>query len=134
MNNELSKQSDIKAVSFKANTRTTPQIQLVIGLIKESIEKSKPITKDDIIDIYIQWRLTTRNKLTLQKLSHTESRYNEYWKKFMDYGVYKLYEVSAEEYAKSYHAGILARQWFKGNLASAIIRGKLLVIPVIEIE
>lgn len=135
MNNQLAQQSTIKAVSFAGTTRATPQIRLVIQLIKESVEQQRPITKEDIIRIYIDWRLTTRNStLSLEKFSHTEPKYNEYWKKIMDYSVYKYFEVSREEYAKNYKTANLARAWFKNNLASAIIKGKLLVIPIIDIE
>lgn len=135
MNTNIARQSDIKAVSFSGRNNTTPQIKLVIDLIKESIASNNPITKEDIIRIYIDWRLTTRNSiLSLEKFSHTEAKYNEYWKKITDHSVYKYFEVSREEYAKHWGTANLARGWFKNNLASAIIKGKLLVIPIIDIE
>jgi len=126
-NTNLAKNTEIRAVSFSANTRNTPQIQLVIKLIKSSIADSRPITIDDIIATYIAWRLKYSGK-KLTKEIYVGNK-GGHWREN-----YAHVEVETEEYAKLYGTKLLARQWFKSNLASAIIKGRLLVIPVIDIE
>lgn len=127
MDNSLIKQTDIKAVSFSGNTRSTPQIQLVIKLLKYSIEANKPTTMEDIINTYIDWRVAhSRNPLTKDiYIGNKGGHWSENYARVI---------IEREEYAKMHSSKMLARAWFKGNLASAIIRGKLLVIPVIDIE
>lgn len=128
--NEITRRSDVKAVSFSANNRITPQIKLVIALIKQSIERNKPISKEDIINTYCDYRemhpYAPHRRLPIF--------YKEEWKYSNNSRIVSYKEISRAEYATTYTARLNAMQWFKGNLAAAIIKGKLLVIPIIEIE
>lgn len=134
MDTNITRQSDIKAVSFSGSSRLTIQIKLVVDLIKSSIDKNSPITKEDITSIYIDWRIAAKKGLTKQVISHYESRFNEYHGKYFDHAVWKHTEATREGFTAQWDTQYLARQWFKNNLAAAIIKGKLLVIPIIDIE
>lgn len=116
----LNTSGNIIAASFVAKPRNKPQVQLVIDLIKNKIQANEKIGLEDIIDIYTEWRIKcTRSKLTLQ---------------LFVYPTWRLVDHSSEGFKQQPSVKVLAQQWFKNNLAAAIINGKLLVIPVIDIE
>jgi hypothetical protein len=106
--------------SFVGSGRNKPQVQLVINLIKRKIKDEQPIQSEDIIDTYTYWRINhSRSKLTLSTFIPPS---------------WRIVEYSAEDFKKQHSVKALSLQWFKNNLASAIIDGKLLVIPIIDIE
>lgn len=125
MDQSLSKQTNIRSVSFAPDKKVLPQEQLIIKLITYSIDNNAPITKADIINAYAEYVLMRDRKL-IKKIF---VRFTEHY-----HSVYTTIEVNKEEFAKLYRTKIAARTWFKSNLAGAIIKGRLLVIPIIDIE
>jgi hypothetical protein len=98
-------------------------VKLVVGLIKECVEQKKPITREDIIKIYTEFYIKTGKK------------FKEYeWLGWTNTPQERWFEVDRDRFSKHWKTSNNAKQWFKNNLAAAIIAGKLLVIPVIEIE
>lgn len=127
MDQSLSQQN--KAVSFESGLRLTPPIKLVIGLLTNSIHENRAITKNDIVATYMDWRDTQRcyGSKYYKRRCLGLNRLTDKW-------IYEHVEVTRDEYMTLSHIQMNARNWFKSNLAGAIIRGKLLVIPVIDIE
>lgn len=126
MDNQLNKLSNARAVSFIDKARSTPQETIIIDLIKLSIENNKPITQDEIIEAYVTWK-EAKDGILIEKtyLHHNPGSYHISWEKK---------EITRNEFAALWATKIQARTWFKSNLTGAIIKGKLLVIPIIEIE
>lgn len=129
MDQSLSKHPEMHAVSFDSGLRVTPAIKMVIALLTKSINDNIAITKKDILSVYMDWR-------DAQKYSPTkyEKRKCIGLNRVTNKWIYEWEEVSRDEYMNQRHIQMSARTWFKSNLAGAIIRGKLLVIPVIDIE
>jgi hypothetical protein len=90
-------------------------------LIKKKISEGHPITQNDILETYLDFifKDTDHAERTVYK--------NHVWGK---------HPVTRSEYKESstYSLPRQAAEWFKKNLGAAIIAGKLLAIPVIEIE
>lgn len=126
METGLVKSSDLRAATFNSG-RSTKQVDIIVNLIKSSIEGEKKIDSDDIISAYIDWVLLTGKQLKEQIYNGWNWRENGYSRE------YTYQEVSREKYSTLWSTKTKARQWFRSNLGSAIIQGKLLAIPVIEI-
>lgn len=120
--NKISIPSDLKPVSFTNCVKDTLQIKLIVALITKSINENNAISIEDIINCYTTYKLNTHGKLT-----------KELWLGYSHVPQSKRVDITQEEFKALYGTKMAARQWFKSNLGSAIIRGKLLVIPIIEI-
>lgn len=121
--NRLAKSTECNAVSFEGKTAHTPATKLVVELIANRVKEQQPITSDDIINLYIDWKITTKQELRTYV-----------WYGYNNIPREAYISVGVDEYRKYYRVKNLSRAWFKNNLANAIIRGKLLVIPIIEID
>lgn len=122
--NEIQRQ--LLPASFKNNDRSTRQVDLIVQLLADSIRNNKQITIDDIIETFLTWKKEVGKKLILHEWNSGYQERNEYH--------YKFREVSKEEFAAHWETKQKARNWFKNNLGAAIIRGKILAIPVIDIN
>lgn len=124
---ELVKQNISTAVSFDNKKDVLREVEKkLILLLRESIEKSKPITKDIILDFYIKNIKKSETYKTYGKKPHPDYRYTF---QVTDYDNYKIHK-----YRDDYNIKTIALQWFKANLGSVIIKGKILIIPIIEID
>jgi hypothetical protein len=127
-NNSISRSTPLSAVSFETKNRVTPQINLVVGLIKKCVAEQRPITTNDIINIYVEWR---------QKHRWDNKFYTKTWQGWSGptyVGKYHYTQITADEYKNEEDARHLSRIWFKNNLAAAVIKGKLLVLPIIDLD
>jgi hypothetical protein len=117
------KQSDLQPASFVSNSREDSlQIKLILRLIKTSIANSTPITVDDIRLLHAEYALTTlRNGVG--------------WDWFVDPDGEKRWRraKTVEEFFKSHSRPYISIHWFKANLGAAILKGRILAIPVIDI-
>lgn len=84
-------------------------------MIKTHIQENRPITKEDIQEVYGQ-------AMGVKRLY--DGWYDDgEWK----HG-YRDVDVSKDEGRKKWRC----MQWFRANLGSCVVQGKLIVIPVIE--
>lgn len=121
MKTTLAKQSDLKPVSFSAfKDNLTEGQKLLLAMLKKHIEEGLPITKQDILDCYVKSVSNADGTKTIRDWNFVHGEF-----------VYFTKEVV---YKDTYRARTYANQWFKNNLAACIIKGKLLVVPVIELE
>jgi hypothetical protein len=121
---QLQKISNIQPASFVPNNREDSlQIKLIVGLLKSSIEEGKSITLDDIRYAHAEYAMTSRRN---------GSGYN--W--FIDDDGEKRWRraKSKEEWFSSHCYPSLSVTWFKNNLGAAILKGRILAIPVIELD
>jgi hypothetical protein len=121
--NEIQRQ--LSAASFKNNDRSTKQVDLIVDLLTNSIKENRQITIEDIIETFLVWKEQVGKKLILAQWNSGYQERNEHH--------YKYKEVSKKEFAQHWETKQKARNWFKTNLGAAIIRGKILAIPVIDI-
>lgn len=116
---ELVKYSELKPASFQNRTdRTLLQTELIIQLLTNAINEGKVIDKHDIIDCYVKWVFREGRVVTIQKMQD--------WK-WVDL------IVDEEDFKKEYYTPSKDLNWFKSNLGAAILKGRILAIPVIKI-
>ena len=104
------------AVFELGKTKLTDGQLALLVLIKKSVENKKPIEESEICELYEKHILGTRE--------YQASRYNfdtEEW--YLVPSLYQDYEIK-----------IKAKQWLKLNLGALIIKAKLVVIPIIDID
>jgi len=113
MENEIAKLSGIKTVPFAATTaRFRKGEYAVYKLIMHHIEINEPITKAHMVECYLSL--------------HGDTEFSAY----IGNGEYRKRPMRE---ASNYHKELNAFSFFKRNLATAIINGKILAIPVIDI-
>lgn len=117
---DIVKISDFKPVSFQPNNKSSFQVKLITDLIKKCLKEERVINVDDVLDTYVLYQKNRKyRKFIIQGFSD---------------GNYRSREVSEEEFRTHWTVITKAKQWFRSNLGSAVISGKLLVIPIIEID
>lgn len=101
----------IQPSSFDATDRklTTGQ-KMLIELLSQKIKDKQPIKQRDIVDLY--FKIFSKDGVWIT--------------------VYFYFKHDVDK--NNYYAKAKALSWFKSNLGSCIIKGKLLAIPIIEIE
>lgn len=130
---EISKQLT-EVVSFEAQKpKITSSNKHILNLLKISLETKRVICREDIYNVYIDWRF---GKGALVPFWQSEFKwvYVDYLQRqeWRDQGK-KVYLPRMEWIEKrNYKACAIA--WFKNNLGAVILKGKLIVLPIIEIE
>lgn len=102
---------------------TRGQIAL-LALMKKKVEEGGVISQDDVTDIY---------KTHVGKPGYWLRTDTEGWSQYLDH------EPTIKEGWKYYphsdwHFENRSKQWLRQNLGSLILKQKLVVIPIIEIE
>lgn len=122
MDTNIAKIQDLKPASFGfGNDRSYSQTKYIIDLLKSSIEESKIITREDIVNCFLDYKF---HGIKIIKISE-----RNYWA-----GEYEIKEYTRDEYRKTKCYPPTIVQWFKSNLGGAILKGRILAIPIIEIE
>lgn len=119
---EILKTADYPVANFAATTpKCSYQVELIVKLLIASVQDKKPITISDIQDIYAQYAMKA-------------SRHNTHWRVFYDKDGKRQCEYlkTLQEWREYYATASKARGWFKANLGAAILSGRILAIPVIE--
>ena len=96
---------------------TEAQIQLLIFL-KERIKSNLPINKDDILEFYLKY----------VKKKEGENEAKQKWN-----GTEWYYVTVYTTFRSKWNIKTQAINWFKNNLGAVIIKGKILIIPTIEL-
>lgn len=126
MENQIAKLSDLKPASFddRAIRMTDAQSALII-FIKENAEKGEIITRDKLLDFYIEKVKGSEHYKVYGQKPHPNPIYTHM---ITDYDNYKL-----KKWRDDWNIKTQAIQWFKNNLGACILKGKLLAIPIIEV-
>lgn len=110
---DIVKQSDLKPASFQYDYKLTNGQKKLLSLLHEKINSSQVIERDDIVQLYIDAMCRNSQKMK--------------WN-------YELQRKIPKEVTKdTWWIRTEALSWFKSNLGACIIKGKLLVIPIIDI-
>jgi len=94
--------------------------ELIIALIERSIREGCAITKEDICILY--WIYKTDNET--KNFEAEDLIVGQGWRKVL---------FTKDMFISHWRQSRNAIAWFKAGLASAILEGKLLVLPIIEI-
>ena len=140
--NDLIKENYNTIVSFEKYTpKITDSNKIILSFLKDSYKNKSIIKKEDVYNLYCIWKfgkgdMTNKKKfyygyydeLIYHNLITGEKRTKKthgriYTKEFM----------SKEEYINKYNNKASMLLWFKNNLGSVILKGKLVVLPIIEI-
>ena len=115
--------NDISVASFalRSNRKGVKTAELIIALINKSIEEQAAITREDIHRLY--WLYKTDNE-TAPMQEQREFVSGEGWKNVV---------FDRESFINHWRMQRNAIGWFKAGLSSAILEGKLLVLPIIQI-
>lgn len=120
----ITKVSNLKPVSFEVPVnRLTPAQTEMLKLLKKCIEEKKILNRDVVLDFYIK------------HIKKSESYTLTHRWDWIDGGYIRIKIVPElhlwkEEYMIGYHA----KTWFQRNLGAVIMKGKLLVIPIINLD
>lgn len=116
---EVAIQNNITTVSFEQKKDNLRDVEkALLNLLKDSLEKNSPITREVILDFYIK----------NMKGSETYTRNWKWNRETFKYG-----NTETRKWRDDWNIKSIAIQWFKSNLGGIIIKGKILIIPVIEI-
>ena len=98
----------------------TPGQKNIIDLITYHLKRKSDIQNDDILECYIKSVSDNgkQRKVGLQE-KNGKKQYGEY-------------TITLTKYSQGINQK--ARQWYKANLGKCVIKGRLLVIPVINFE
>jgi hypothetical protein len=125
----IEKEAKVQAVQIEPNglsrQRITGNQQILMDLILTCLKESTPITMDAIIKAY--------------RASDT------WYSKANEFNVYGFHEVNGKhvyasrtvpwDHPNARHTmEFRAMSWFRSNLGSCIVKGKLIAIPVIEAQ
>lgn len=97
--------------------RLTVGQKKLLALMQNKISSNTPITLEDIKDTY--YDAVNRNGYMNWHVWETG---------------YRQRQISKEQFKLNCWSKEKSIQWFKSNLGACILKGKLLVIPIIEIE
>jgi hypothetical protein len=112
----LVKSIEVKPAPFdKQFERMTKGQSLILEMLKNHIAENKPITREDIAECY-------GKAMGVKRLYEYEWVNGEFKQGFKDVDVAKC------DWRKKWRS----MQWFRTNLSACILKGKLVVLPVIE--
>lgn len=117
------KPSDCGVASFdEAKNKSTFQIDCILKLLTDSIAANRVIGVDDIRNSHAEWCV-----------KYAQWRSGSGW--FIRNGE-KVWgrAKTKEEWLESYCSKYRSIPWFRSHIGHAILKGKLLVLPVINIE
>lgn len=119
---------DTLPVSFsdRREVKMTDPQKALVAFLKNKANSNEMITRADILDFYITHvRGGEYFKIYGQK-PHPDPRYT--------HTIYDFSNWTWGKWRDQYNISSCAVTWFKNNLGSCILKGKLLAIPVIEID
>jgi hypothetical protein len=124
MSTEIEKLCDLTPVPFAtAKPRMTERQVALLALLNKGITEKRPVTREEIINFYVEWSYPDGQIWENYVESNPTGGYH-----------YKRRKVPLDLYRHRYTINPAAIQWFKSNLGACILKGKLLAIPVIEID
>jgi hypothetical protein len=123
---DLAKSLDICTSSFQIIPEKKPvykpQIKMIVDLLDKGIKDGRSITIDDVRLIHAEY---------CYKMRRIGVGYNYYTD---TEGTKWRQARTVQEYYEGYTGERTTIPWFKNNLADAILKGKILAIPIIEIN
>lgn len=121
---DIAKASKMMPASFETRGKGAVQTMLIVKLLTESANNKSVVKYEDILECYL-------SAIFYGKTTVTRSEYN--WGRKDEGPRWVLVVYDRDAYRKrAYKAQVL--QWFKTNMGSAILKGKILAIPIIETE
>lgn len=119
---EIAKPIPSLPVSFDGHSpRITKGQKNLLDLITSKLKEQKPITQDDISECYAKTFRNSEGKRYIYDYGWENGQYRS-GARWVDYT------------KDHWHAKFNSHQWFKLNIGSCILKGKLVVIPVIELS
>lgn len=113
----------LKPVSFAVAVKREDQICIIVNLLKKCVLEDTKISIEEIIEAWSEW--TFRNGRVIFGYYYDE---NNQW-----INSHNMHKERFLKYCRD-AAERRAKDWFMRNFYAAVIKGKLLVIPIIEIE
>jgi hypothetical protein len=138
----LVKENTTEIVSFEQyKPKITDANKIILKFLKESYENKKIINKEDIFDLYCLWKfgkgkMTNKKKYTCgyyDQLYYHDTVTGEKRFKRIHGRIYGKDFMSKEDYINQYGNKPKMILWFKNNLGAVILKGKLVVLPIIEV-
>ena len=116
---DVIKSSELSAASFiDIKDNLSYGQRNLLQLLKEKISSNTAITKSDIIDCYI--KSCSKDGKTIRYRYNLSQKYGSI--------VCRYFTKEDKEILR------FAKSWFQNNLGACILKGKLLVIPIIDIN
>lgn len=120
---ELAKSNQLNAASFDSMKRGWLAVDMIINLLKTAIKEERKVTIDDIVNAYADYRIK-RNLGLLAWVRSGTGTHGRFLNKA---------KMEKEKWVESIYNKRDARTWFMKGLGAAIIEGKILAVPIIDI-
>ncbi len=124
---DIAIQSELKALSFEKGKVLSKSQWAIYDLIVKKATAGEVLRKDEIVELY----LTVEPRIYYRYIGAEVKQYvygHPLWPKSYRDEKYEKEPMTANHYGTKSKA----HQWFRNNLATCIIKGKILAIPVIE--
>lgn len=124
---EVAKVCELKPVSFEKAKELTKGQKMLVELLIKKATANELLTRVDIVNLYlnVEPRIYYRY---IRREVRPYSMNSAFAGQFYDHDIYEKEPMTIEHYDTKKKA----YQWFKNNLATCIIKGKILAIPIIE--
>ncbi len=120
----IQKESDFKPLIIQASGRKPAQSHiLLINFLKKCAIENKVVDRDSIIELYIYSKYGKAKFISIQE-SPVYSRWHDNADKMLTRNQFKQERLVTSR----------AMSWFKSSIGACVITGKLIVLPVIDIE
>ncbi len=129
-------------VSFESyKPKVTDANKIILNFLRDSYANKKVINKGDIFNLYCLWKfgegeMTNKKKYTYgyyDCLYYHDTNTGEKRTKRVHGRIYGKDFMTKEEYINTYGNKPKMLTWFKINLGAVILKGRLVVLPIIEI-
>lgn len=104
--------------------------------IQKAVYQNKPITMDDIVDLYCKFvrsnYVVARSKGVWVLEGNREVYKGSKFSHYDEYDVKKEYKNKTSTWHYTLRA--LIRQWFVNNIGTLVLKGMLIALPIINVE
>lgn len=104
----------------------------LLTAITSAVNNRKPLTFDDILDCYCRGVRRIYQREVYNYIDISPNNWRKEFDRYEEFDIKTEYKKNSALW--TYTLRPLVKQWFVNNIGTLVIKGKLLVLPVIEID
>ncbi len=129
---QITKECNLKSVSFENARGLTTGQKAIVKLLIDKARDQDILTKIDIAELYTTLEPRHHYKFIQYEMVDYHPLDARYGKEKYRSPKHEKITLTKDNINNYYGTMARAMQWFKNNLATCIIKGKILAIPIIE--
>jgi len=103
----------------------------LLKLINECVSINKPCDFEDVVKCYCKFVRKTYYRERRKFITLQDGRYQSVHDKYDEFDVYSSFK--SQNFIWTYHLRALIKQWFIGTIGNLVLKGQLLILPIIQI-